>query len=164
MQLSKTTLQWRHNECDGVSNHQPLDCLLNVCSGTYQRKHQSSVSRSQWGQSLSQRASNAEIFFIWWRHYELAHFTSNTNVITAKQGTECLSVVWLYNHIDGTVQDCSISIANAMEILQSCTKPSISSAKETCTWPSYRRWYPSHGDFDAGIRSDICNMVNCKLW
>ena len=23
------TLQWRHNETDGVSNHQPHDCLLN---------------------------------------------------------------------------------------------------------------------------------------
>ena len=30
-----------------------------------------------------------------------------------------------YNNFDGLVQDCSISIANAMEILQSCTKPSI---------------------------------------
>ena len=29
-------------------------------------------------------------------------------------------------HINGLVQDCSISIANALEILQSCTKPSIS--------------------------------------
>ena len=28
-------------------------------------------------------------------------------------------------YINGLVQDCSISIANAMEILQSCTKPSI---------------------------------------
>ena len=28
-------------------------------------------------------------------------------------------------YIDGLVQDCSISIALAMEILQSCTKPSI---------------------------------------
>ena len=27
--------------------------------------------------------------------------------------------------IDGLVQVCSISIANALEILQSCTKPSI---------------------------------------
>ena len=26
---------------------------------------------------------------------------------------------------DGLVQDCSNSIANAMELLQSCTKPSI---------------------------------------
>ena len=30
------------------------------------------------------------------------------------------------NHIDSLSQDCSISIANALEILQSCTKPSIS--------------------------------------
>ena len=28
-------------------------------------------------------------------------------------------------YICGLVQDCSISIANALEILQSCTKPSI---------------------------------------
>ena len=27
--------------------------------------------------------------------------------------------------IDGSVQDCNISIANALEILQSCTQPSI---------------------------------------
>ena len=24
-------LQWRHNECDGVSKHQPHDCLLSHC-------------------------------------------------------------------------------------------------------------------------------------
>ena len=28
-------------------------------------------------------------------------------------------------HVDGSVQDCSISTANALEILQSCTKPSM---------------------------------------
>ena len=27
--------------------------------------------------------------------------------------------------VDGLVQDCSISIVNALKILQSCTKPSI---------------------------------------
>ena len=36
---------------------------------------------------------------------------------------------WLFSSVrlysDGLVQDCSISIANALEILQSCTKPSI---------------------------------------
>ena len=26
----RLTLQWRHNEHDGVSNHQPHDCLLNL--------------------------------------------------------------------------------------------------------------------------------------
>ena len=29
MCLWELTLQWRHNEHDGVSNHQPGDCLLN---------------------------------------------------------------------------------------------------------------------------------------
>ena len=28
-------------------------------------------------------------------------------------------------YIDGLVQDCSNSIANALELLQSCTKPSM---------------------------------------
>ena len=44
--------------------------------------------------------------------------------------------------IDGSVQDCSISIANALEILQSCTKPSMVirdvSVADLCnhSWPS----------------------------
>ena len=29
------------------------------------------------------------------------------------------------DHIEGLVQDCSNSIANALELQQSCTKPSI---------------------------------------
>ena len=40
----------------------------------------------------------------------------------------CLSYMWLHdniiNQINGLVQDCSISIANTMEIMQSYTKPS----------------------------------------
>ena len=38
------SLPWRHNGHDGVSNHQPHDCLLNRYSGKDQRKHQSSAS------------------------------------------------------------------------------------------------------------------------
>ena len=45
------TLLWRHNGCDGVSNHQPHNCLLNR-SGADQRKHQSSSS----------------LAFVWWIH------------------------------------------------------------------------------------------------
>ena len=37
-------LQWRHDGRDGVSNHQPHNCLLNFYSGTDQRKHRSSVT------------------------------------------------------------------------------------------------------------------------
>ena len=43
-------LQWRHNGHDGVSNHQPHDCLLNRYSSTDQRTHQSSASLAfVWG-------------------------------------------------------------------------------------------------------------------
>ena len=39
------TLQWRHNERDGVSNHQPHDCLLNCLSRRRsKKKNQSSAS------------------------------------------------------------------------------------------------------------------------
>ena len=38
------TLQWRHNEHDSVSNHQPHDFYSTVYSDTGQRKHQSSAS------------------------------------------------------------------------------------------------------------------------
>ena len=38
------TLQWRHNECNGVSNHQRHDCLLGRFFRHRSRKHQSSAS------------------------------------------------------------------------------------------------------------------------
>ena len=38
------SLQWCHNGCDGVSNHQPHDCLLNRLFRRRLKKHQSSAS------------------------------------------------------------------------------------------------------------------------
>ena len=38
------SLQWRHNERDGVLNNRRLDYLLNLFSGADQRKHQSFAS------------------------------------------------------------------------------------------------------------------------
>ena len=71
------TLQWRHNGRDGVSSHQPHDCLLNrlfrhkwkktsklrvtgLCAGN------SPVT----GEFPTQKAGNAENVSIWWRHHE----------------------------------------------------------------------------------------------
>ena len=48
--ITHSALQWRHNECDGVSNHQPRDFYSTVYSDTDQRKHQSSASLAfVWG-------------------------------------------------------------------------------------------------------------------
>ena len=44
------SLQWRYNEHDGVSNHQPHDCLLNHLSRRRSKKHQRSASLAfVWG-------------------------------------------------------------------------------------------------------------------
>ena len=70
------SLQWRHNEHDGVSNHRRLDCLLNRLFGRRSKKTSKlrvnglcegnpSVTRG----ISSQRASNAESVSIWWRHH-----------------------------------------------------------------------------------------------
>ena len=70
------SLQWRHDGHDGVSNHQPHECLLNrlfrhrskktsklrvigLCEGN------SPVT----GEFPAQRASNVENVSIWWRHH-----------------------------------------------------------------------------------------------
>ena len=38
------TVQWRHSERDGVSNHGRFECLLNRFLSAYQRKHQRSAT------------------------------------------------------------------------------------------------------------------------
>ena len=43
LQKCATPIQWRHNGCDGVSNHQPHDCLLNRLFRR-RSKHESSAS------------------------------------------------------------------------------------------------------------------------
>ena len=70
------TLQWRHNERDGVSNHHPHDCLPKRLFRRRSKKTSKlRVTGLCAGNSLvtgefpAQRASNAENIFIWWRHH-----------------------------------------------------------------------------------------------
>ena len=71
-----TTLQWRHNGHDGVSNQQCLDCSLSRWSRRRSKKTSKFCvaglceGNSLTGEFSSQRASNAEIVFIWWCHHE----------------------------------------------------------------------------------------------
>ena len=70
-------LQWRHYERDGVSNHQPCDCLLNRLFNV-QIKENIKAPRHWplWGEFTGnrwithKRASNAENVSIWWRHHD----------------------------------------------------------------------------------------------
>ena len=68
--------QWRHNEPNGVSNHQHRDCLFNRL---FMRKSKKTSKLRVTGLCVrnspvagefpAQRASNAENVSIWWRHH-----------------------------------------------------------------------------------------------
>ena len=71
------SLQWRHNGRDGVSNHQPHDCLLNHL---FRRKSKNTSklrvtglcegNSPVTGEFPAQMASNAENVSIRWRHHD----------------------------------------------------------------------------------------------
>ena len=73
----KHTLQWHHNGCDGVSNHQPHDCLLN-CLFRRRSKKTSKLRVTDLcagnspvtGEFPAQMTSHMENVSIWWRHHE----------------------------------------------------------------------------------------------
>ena len=71
------TLRWRHNEWDGVSNHQPYDCLFKCLSGRRSKKTSKlrvtglcAGNSPETGEFPAQMASSAETVSIWWRHHE----------------------------------------------------------------------------------------------
>ena len=76
MALRSSTLQWRHNGGDGVSNHRRLDCLL---SSLFRRRSKNISKLRVTGlcagnspvtsEFPAPRASNAEYVSIWWRHH-----------------------------------------------------------------------------------------------
>ena len=72
----KSALHWRHNDQDGVSNHQPHGRLLNRLFRRRSKKTSKfrvtglCVGTSPGtGEFPAQMASNAENVYIWWHHY-----------------------------------------------------------------------------------------------
>ena len=78
-----TSLQWRHNERVGVSNHQPPDWLLNCLFMASKKTSKLRVTGLCAGDSPvagefpAQIASNAENVSIWWRHHVTGTRSSN---------------------------------------------------------------------------------------
>ena len=73
------SLQWRHNGCDGVSNHQPNDCLLKRLFRRRSKKTSKlrvtglyEGNSPETGEFPAQMASDAENVSIWWRHHEVS--------------------------------------------------------------------------------------------
>ena len=81
------TLRWRRYECDGVSNHEPHDCLLK----RFIRRRSKKTSKLRvpglcagnslvTGEFPAQRSSNAENVSIWWRHHEWRLFSQDCDI------------------------------------------------------------------------------------
>ena len=99
------SLQWRHNGRDGVSNHQPHDCLLNRLFRHRSKKTSKlrvtglfAGNSPVTGKFPAQKASNAENISIWWHHHVLSASGSATfNETSALIGSKsCGSVVSQY--------------------------------------------------------------------
>ena len=78
---SLITLQWRHNGCDVVSDHQPHHCLLNRSFRRRSKKTSKlrvtglcAGNSPVTGEFPAQRSSNAENVPIWWRHHDYTHW------------------------------------------------------------------------------------------
>ena len=75
------SLRWRHNGRDGVSNHQPHDCLLNRLFRRRSKKTSKlrvtglcAGNSPVTGEFPALRASNAGNVSIWWRHHVSPRF------------------------------------------------------------------------------------------
>ena len=113
-----TTLRWRHNGLDSVSNHQPPGCLLNRLIRRKSKKTSKlcvtglcAGNSPGTGEFSAQMASYAENVSIWWRHHEwpvesphqwpetrkvLPLITSSWNIIFLSGTTICKHDIRLY--------------------------------------------------------------------
>ena len=77
--MAACTLHWCHNDHDGVSNHQPHECLLNRLFRCRSKKTSKlrvtglCVENSPGTTEFpAQMASNTENVSIWWHHHEFS--------------------------------------------------------------------------------------------
>ena len=98
------TLQWRHNGRDGVSNHQPHECLLNRLFGRRSKKTSKlrvtgfCVGNSpETCESPAQMVSNAENASPWWRHHasDYLYFLQAVRVMSPSGD----SSLWIISHV-----------------------------------------------------------------
>ena len=89
------SLQSRHNGYDGVSNHQPRDCLFNRLLRRRSKKA-SKLRVTGLGEGNSsmtaQGASNAENVSIWWRHHVIDYGEVETSLNYAFGGMNFVEI------------------------------------------------------------------------
>ena len=164
---STVALQWRHNGCDGVSNHQPHDCLLNRLF----RRRSKNTSKLRvtglcagnapvTGEFTAQMASNAENASIWWRHHEqtrrrdAVHRNLYIDVGTEQQRTVAARDAILCFGSMTPLQTRPAAVALRLDTLRirQCGGEDGTEIQISRDWP----W-----DWPALLRNAICACVVC---
>ena len=96
---NEESLQWHHNGHDGVSNHQPRDCLLKRLFRRRSKKTSKPPvtglcegNSPVTGEFPAQRASNTEDVSIWWRHHGcfIVHENISQKIISEEEGNKSM--------------------------------------------------------------------------
>ena len=156
-------LQSRHNGRDGVSNHQPHDCLLNCLF----RRRSKKTSRLRvtglfegnspvTGEFPAQMASNAENVSIWWRHHVLTCYGCvEANVFEKDPGRDCLNFN-MFQHLVNMISQFQkafftkyifdrIYILYALGQTNMCWFPKSVLKNRSCLWKDCLiTWDPPH--------------------
>ena len=137
-----TPLQWCHNEHDGISDHQPYDCLLNRLFRRRSKKTSKlrvtglcAGNSPVTGEFPAQMASDAKIFPFDNVIMDICRLTivsmmaadvlaPNRHQATSNHHETATSVTWFILHIDGLVQERRNSSVSAMELHLFCINPS----------------------------------------
>ena len=95
------SLQWHHNGHDGISNHQPHDCLLNHLFRHRSKKTSklrvTGLSQVA-GEFPAQKASCTENVSIWWRHHVYS-FPNHWYKDTKMSSPSWISHYWLHRRM-----------------------------------------------------------------
>ena len=133
--MQAVTLRWRHNRNDGVSYHQPHDCLLNRLFRRRSKKTSKlrvtglcAGNSPVTGEFPAQMARNAENVSIWWRHHESSEY-------------EEYVLPWKWRHISAVV--CKINNSNVCSTACSGFKGS-----------AMRKAFPWHHFFMSNIQGE----------
>ena len=164
-----SSLQWRHGEHDGVSNHQPHDCLLNHLIRCRSKKTSKlrvtglcEGNSPVTGEFPAQRASNAENVSIWWRHHGVVLYTPLDPPITPTTGIMMTSTTGFmmtagkpchgYRHF---VRGSHSLTKVVMPLMPSFAMPRVASLNKLQNKRSSFRWFEtswSSRDITAAMR------------
>ena len=121
-------LLWRHNGHDGLSNDQPLDCLLNRSFRCRSKKTSKlritglcAGNSPVTGEILAQKASNAENVSFWWCHHD-QFYQQHVSCNLPSLATEAIHYIW-YKGLQ-LISRCQIMVIKKM----------ISSHRWEVTW------------------------------